>query len=146
MKPSASAAQALSLRNIAKDVPVSTSCVHVSTSCVQEIDEEDAEWIKLTMDREAGKELTRGELSFDCIELLSKMVFCKTSTYHRNPVTGVSNKRSIFCLGQSYQEWRGLNNKITEREAARFDSSVGGQGMLKCNCKGKCDTRRCKCI
>ena len=66
-------------------------------------------------------------------------------TYHRlNPVTGVTNNRRIFGLEQSYQEWRGLN-KITEREAARFDSSVGGQGMLKCNCKGKCDTRRCKC-
>jgi len=33
----------------------------------------------------------------------------------------------------------------TERKAARIVSPTGGQGMISCQCKGKCDTKRCKC-
>jgi hypothetical protein len=31
------------------------------------------------------------------------------------------------------------------REIARLQSITGGQGMLKCDCKGGCKTKRCKC-
>ncbi|CAF2396358.1 unnamed protein product [Rotaria sp. Silwood2] len=33
----------------------------------------------------------------------------------------------------------------TLREIARLQSITGGQGMLKCNCKGGCKTNKCKC-
>ena len=31
------------------------------------------------------------------------------------------------------------------REIARLQSITGGQGMLKCDCKSGCKTKRCKC-
>ena len=44
-----------------------------------------------------------------------------------------SNNRKVMELEDAYLHWQGLP-KITEREAARFVSSVGGQGMIKCDC------------
>jgi hypothetical protein len=38
-------------------------------------------------------------------------------------------------LEDVFNNWKGLP-KITEQDAACFVSSVGGQGMVKCNCKG----------
>ena len=55
-----------------------------------------------------------------------------------------SNNRTVMDLEDAYLHWKGLP-KITEREAARFVSSVGGQGMVKCNCKGDCTTNTCVC-
>jgi hypothetical protein len=55
-----------------------------------------------------------------------------------------SNNRKVMELEDAYLHWQGLP-KITEREAARFVSSVGGQGMIKCNCKGDCSTNSCAC-
>ena len=31
------------------------------------------------------------------------------------------------------------------KEIARLQSVAGGQGLLKCDCKGGCKTNRCKC-
>ena len=31
------------------------------------------------------------------------------------------------------------------REIARLQSITGGQGMLRCDCKGGCKKKRCKC-
>ena len=31
------------------------------------------------------------------------------------------------------------------REIARLQSVTGGEGMLRCDCKGGCKTKRCKC-
>ncbi len=53
-----------------------------------------------------------------------------------------SNNRKVMELEDVYVHWQGLP-KITEREAAHFVSSVGGQGMIKCNCKGDCITNSC---
>jgi hypothetical protein len=35
--------------------------------------------------------------------------------------------------------------KITKREAAGSESLMGGQGMIRFNCKGECDSNRCAC-
>ena len=48
-----------------------------------------------------------------------------------------SNNRQVMDLEDAFVQWRSLPS-ITEREAARYVSSVGGQGMVKCNCKGEC--------
>jgi hypothetical protein len=42
-------------------------------------------------------------------------------------------------LEEVFWGWMGLPT-ITEREAARSESSVGGQGMIRCNCKGICNS------
>jgi hypothetical protein len=44
----------------------------------------------------------------------------------------------------AFNDWKGLS-KVTEEEAAHFILSVGGQGILKCNCKGECMTNSCAC-
>ena len=35
--------------------------------------------------------------------------------------------------------------KLTEREAARYVSSVGGQGIVSCNCRSDCTKQSCSC-
>jgi len=40
--------------------------------------------------------------------------------------------------------WRGKAT-VTEREAAASTSLVGGKGVKRCGCIGKCDTKRCAC-
>ena len=40
--------------------------------------------------------------------------------------------------------WRGKAT-VTECEAAASTSLVGGQGVKRCGCRGKCDTKRCAC-
>lgn len=35
--------------------------------------------------------------------------------------------------------------KLSEREAARHMSSVGGQGVTSCGCGGRCVTKQCTC-
>ena len=42
------------------------------------------------------------------------------------------------------QPWNTMK-KISVRQAAANYSPVGGQGMLKCDCKTKCVDSRCKC-
>jgi hypothetical protein len=59
-------------------------------------------------------------------------------------VPDASNNRLVMDLEEAFTDWRSLPS-ITEREAARHVSSVGGQGMVKCNCKGKCTSNSCAC-
>ncbi len=55
-----------------------------------------------------------------------------------------SNNCEVMDLKDAFKDWKGLP-KNTEREAACFVLSVGGQGMIKCNCKGDCSTNSCAC-
>jgi len=65
--------------------------------------------------------------------------------YHKlKPVPKASNNLDALDLREAFEDWRSLP-KITEREAARFVSSVGGQGIIHCNCRGKCTTNSCAC-
>ena len=59
-------------------------------------------------------------------------------------VPEASNNRKVMDLEAAFIDWRSLPS-ITEREAARYVSSVGGQGMVKCNCKGECTSNSCAC-
>ena len=59
-------------------------------------------------------------------------------------VPDASNNRKVMDLEEAFTDWRSLPS-ITEREAARHVSSVGGQGMVKCNCKGECTSNSCAC-
>ena len=47
-------------------------------------------------------------------------------------------------LREAYEGWRSLP-RITEREAARYILSVGGQGIIHCMCRGTCTTNACSC-
>jgi hypothetical protein len=59
--------------------------------------------------------------------------------YHRlGRVTGKGNNLEL--------NWESMKI-ISEREAVRKESIVGGQGKgdVKCSCKGKCNTNQCSC-
>ena len=69
----------------------------------------------------------------------------RSYAYHRlQPVKENANDRATNDLEDAYLNWQGLP-KISEREAARHVSSVGGQGVIKCNCKGDCMSNSCAC-
>ena len=64
-------------------------------------------------------------------------VGCLEGLWHRN----------AFDLLKNAVEFPfNLNKKVAVREAVRLLSVGGGQGMWKCNCNGKCDTKRCSCL
>lgn len=66
--------------------------------------------------------------------------------YHRlSRVSELQNNRAIHRLEDIFESWRGAVT-LTEREAARHMSSVGGQGVTSCGCGGKCVTRQCTCF
>jgi len=67
--------------------------------------------------------------------------------YHRlGRITGNGNDVQLNGLGDTLTNWTALP-LITEREAARNESMVGGQGKgcVTCNCKGPCNTNQCSC-
>jgi uncharacterized protein Veg len=67
------------------------------------------------------------------------------NVYPRHVISLVKNAtKELMGLEDAYNGWRGMS-KITEREVARANSIVEGQGMVKCSCKGNCNSNSCKC-
>ncbi len=66
------------------------------------------------------------------------------SHYNLRIVPDASNNRMVMDLEEAFTDSRSLPS-ITEREAAHHVSSLGGQGMVKCNCKGECMSNSCAC-
>jgi hypothetical protein len=67
--------------------------------------------------------------------------------YHRlGRVTGKGNNIELNGLTDALNGWESMKI-ISEREAARKESIVGGQGKgdVKCSCKGKCNTNQFSC-
>ena len=57
--------------------------------------------------------------------------------YHAVKVVAeTSNNIDLHDLREAFENYRSLP-KITEREAAHFVSSVGGQGIISCACRGE---------
>jgi hypothetical protein len=80
-----------------------------------------------------------------CTVAVKEGVLRKSYIYHwLGGIPEASNDRALMELDKAFLGWRGMP-KITEQEAAKHVSSVGGQGMVKCHCKGDCTTNRCKC-
>jgi hypothetical protein len=59
-------------------------------------------------------------------------------------VTIASNNCKFMYFKDAFTHWQGLP-QITKRETACFVSSLQGQGMVKCNCKGDCTSNSCEC-
>ena len=67
--------------------------------------------------------------------------------YHRlGRVTGVGNNVELNGLTDALNGWESMKI-ISEREVARQESIVGGQGKgdVTCSCKGKCNSNHCSC-
>ena len=55
-----------------------------------------------------------------------------------------SNNTNLNNLQDAYKNYRSLP-RLTEREAARYISSVGGQGIVSCNYRSDCTKNSCLC-
>ena len=67
-------------------------------------------------------------------------------TYHASYLTPLPNMTpTAMGLAGVVEGWAGLPQGITLRGLLRSQSLVGGQGMVSCSCKGKCDTKACSC-
>jgi ribosomal protein S17 len=67
-------------------------------------------------------------------------VLHKAYAYHAlKLLPGTSNDIDLNDLREAFED-HGSLPKIAEREAARYVSSVGGQGMIHCNCRGECSS------
>ena len=60
-----------------------------------------------------------------------------------NPVPDMTAE--IMGMGDVLANWQGMP-RITLRAAMAVQSAVGGQGMVRCDSKGKCETNRCSCL
>ena len=93
----------------------------------------------------AGVIVTINKDKSTCTVAVKEGLLHRAYAFHALRVVPIaSNNRKAIDLEDANLHWHGLP-KITEREAARFVSSVGGQGMVKCNCKGDCITNSCAC-
>ena len=64
--------------------------------------------------------------------------------YARGYVKSVPNSHpSLMGLQEAHTSWQTLS-KIIERQAVRSTSNIGVQGILRCDCATKCNTKSCK--
>ncbi len=93
----------------------------------------------------AGVVVSMAKDKLTCRVAVKEGVLHRSYVYHSlRPVPPASNDRKLMDLKDAFINWWGLP-RITEREAARFILSVGGQGMVKCNCRGNCLSNICTC-
>ena len=90
-----------------------------------------------------GVVVTINKLNATCRVAVKQGIHKCAFAYHViKPVPEALNNLDAMDLREAYEGWRSLP-RLTERDAARYVSSVGGQGMLHCNCKGTCTTQLC---
>jgi hypothetical protein len=66
------------------------------------------------------------------------------SVYARHQLKPLTVSPSLVGLQDILQSWPSLKN-VGERACMRVVSAVGGQGLVHCNCAGRCVNERCKC-
>jgi hypothetical protein len=64
--------------------------------------------------------------------------------YARHQLRPLKTPPGLLGLDVVLQGWRGMS-MVGERACMRLASAVGGQGVVHCNCLGKCVTGRCAC-
>jgi hypothetical protein len=68
--------------------------------------------------------------------------------YHKlSHVRAPENNIKLLGLEDAFVNWHKMK-VVSEREASRKESFVGGQGKgtVICSCKGACDSNKCKCF
>ena len=68
--------------------------------------------------------------------------------YHKlSRVRAPGNNIKLLGLEDQFVNWHKMK-VVSEREASRKESFVGGQGKgtVTCSCKGACDSNKCKCF
>ena len=87
----------------------------------------------------------------DARNVLAVATEIKHDKYKLGTEQGVLNGYSFHQLSKTLGKPTLLIENITEgrtkslREIVKLQSVTGGQGLLKCACKGACATDKCKC-
>ncbi len=92
-----------------------------------------------------GVVVSTNKLHSTCRVTVKQGLLHRAYVYHAvKPEPEASNNVDLHDLRDAYENYRSLP-KLTEREAARLVSSVGGQGIIHCMCRGQCNTNSCSC-
>jgi len=92
-----------------------------------------------------GVVVSINKLNSSCRVAVAHGLLHRAYVYHKLKVLPkASNDIDLNNLRDAYNNYRSLP-KLTEREAARYVSSVGGQGIIHCNCRTDCTKNSCSC-
>ena len=68
------------------------------------------------------------------------------SLYERSYISPVfGSTPELHGLQVALDSWAGMP-EVSLRQAMAVQSTVGGQGMVHCNCKGSCESNKCSCF
>ena len=92
-----------------------------------------------------GVVVSVNKLNSSCRVAVAQGLLHRAYAYHAlKLLPTASNNIDLNNLRDAYENYRSLP-RVTEREAARFVSSVGGQGIVHCNCRSDCTKNSCSC-
>ena len=92
-----------------------------------------------------GVVVSVNKLNSSCRVAVAQGLLHRAYVYHSlKLLPKASNDIDLNNLRDAYENYLSLP-KLTEREAARYVSSVGGQGIVSCNCRSDCTKQSCSC-
>jgi hypothetical protein len=93
----------------------------------------------------SGVVVSVNKLNSSCRVAVAQGLLHRAYAYHAlKLLPKASTDIDLNNLRDAYKNYRSLP-RLTEREAARFVSSVGGQGIVHCNCRSDCTKNTCWC-
>ena len=93
----------------------------------------------------SGVVVSINKLNSSCRVAVAQGLLHHVYVYHAlKLLPEASNDINLNNLRDAYENYLSLP-RLTEREAARYVSSVGGQGIVHCNCRSDCTKNSCLC-
>ena len=93
----------------------------------------------------SGVVVSVNKLNSSCRVAVAQGLLHRAYAYHAlKLLPEASNDIDLNNLRDAYENYLSLP-RLTEREAARYVSSVGGQGIVHCNCRSDCTKNSCSC-
>jgi hypothetical protein len=106
---------------------------------------DDVDRTKVDSGNLCGVAVSVNKLNSSCRVAVAQGLLHRAYAYHiLKLLPTASNNIDLNNLRDAYENYRSLP-RVTEREAARFVSSVGGQGIVHCNCRTDCTKNTCSC-
>jgi hypothetical protein len=92
-----------------------------------------------------GVVVSVNKINSSCRVAVAQGLLHRAYAYHAlKLLPEASNDIDLNNLRDAYENYLSLP-RLTEREAARYVSSVGGQGIVHCNCRSDCTKNSCSC-
>ena len=136
-------ARRMQARTAAKEGQVAVgTVVHIAVDDVDRAKVDDHN-LTLVVVELAEKGIDQKEIKY---RLAGKAGVLKT-LYTRSYIKPLPNATpTLMGLQSTLDGWRELEQDVSIRTLAKSTSQVGGQGVVQCSCKGKCDKNTCSCF